>query len=145
MQTLSTSVKTTRVSNAVAAGVTTINSAIIDTLGFDSTRFEVLVGAINATGSVGITVQQGNVSDLSDAQNLAGAVSLNDTDDNKVAILEVLRTSRRYLRVQVTRGTANSVIDGIIALQYGARNLPTTDDATTTKARSIVANPIVDT
>lgn len=144
MQTLSTSVKTTRVSNAVAAGLTTITSAIVDTVGFDSTRFEVLVGAINATGGVLITVQQGNASDLSDAQNLVGAVSLNDTDDNKVAIVEVLRTSRRYLRVQVTRSVANSVIDGIVALQYGARNLPTTDDATTVKTRSIVANPSVD-
>lgn len=144
MQTLSTSVKTTRVSNAVVAGVTTISSAIVDTVGFDSTRFEVLMGAINATANVVVTVQQGDVSDLSDAQNLVGSVALTDTDDNKVAIVEVLRPTRRYLRVQVTRNNANSVIDGILALQYGARILPTTDDATTIKTRSIVANPAVD-
>jgi hypothetical protein len=144
MKTLSTSVKTTRVSNAVAAGTSLVTSSIVDTQGYDTTRFEVLLGSITTGGNLRIHVQQGSQANLSDAEELEGYVDLTDTDDNKVAILEVIRPSRRYLRVRVTRGIQNSVIDGILALQYSARNMPTTDDVSTIKARSISVTPDVD-
>jgi hypothetical protein len=42
----------------------------------------------------------------------------------------VFRPAERYVRAVVTRGTADAVIDGVIAIQYGARVLPATQDAT---------------
>jgi hypothetical protein len=44
------------------------------------------------------------------------------------------------VRAVVTRGTANAVIDGVIALQYSSRAKPTTND-TTVKAAKLLISP----
>lgn len=144
MQTLSTAIKTTRVSNAVAAGVTTVDSSIIDTQGFTNHRFVILIGAITASASLRLRLQQGAAANMSDAEDLDLDTDWLDTDDNKLGIIECVLPSKRYLRARVERGTQNTVIDGIICEQYGARNLPTTDDTTTVKHRTVSVTPSVD-
>jgi hypothetical protein len=52
------------------------------------------------------------------------------TADSKVLALDVFKPRERYLRAVLERGTANAVVDGIIALQYCAKDKPTTQDAT---------------
>jgi len=95
MTNLAQNVKITRVLNAVAAGQTAQNGAVID------------------------------------MANLAGtAVSIADTEDNELLVLDIYRPAERYVRAVVTRGTADAVIDGVIAIQYGGRVLPASQDAT---------------
>jgi hypothetical protein len=50
--------------------------------------------------------------------DLAGSLhtALADTDGNKCLVTDVFRPQKRYVRAVVTRGTANAVIDGVIAL-----------------------------
>lgn len=144
MNTLSTNVKTTRVSNAVAAGTSTVSSSIVDTSGFDTHRFVFLFGAITAGASLRIRLQQGANANMSDAEDIDGDVDFLDTDDNKLGIIEVVRPAKRYLRARVERATQNTVIDGIICEQWGSRIVPTVDDATTVKTRSIAITPAVD-
>lgn len=126
-------VKVTRVINAVSVGTgDTTNGSIIDMAGYTGVMFIVAFGAIT-DGTQTINVQQGAASDMSDAADLTGtAVSTTAiTDDNKCLIVEVRRPEERYLRVQVDRaGATGCVIDGAIAIQYGARSRPTTQGST---------------
>lgn len=132
---LSQETKITRHSNAVAAGTTDISPANgIDMQGFDGVLFIVPFGAITATAVTSIKAQQSTAVDgTGDAfADIAGtAVTVADDDDNKIAYLDVVRPTERFVRLVVDRGTANAVVDGIIAIQYKARSKPTTHDATT--------------
>jgi hypothetical protein len=55
-------------------------------------------------------------------------------------VTDVFRAQKRYVRAVVTRGTANAVIDGVIALQYSARVQPVTNDSTV-KATKLMISP----
>ena len=126
---LAAQVKGTRVLNAVAAGQTDQNSAAVDMKGFESVLFMAAFGAITATAVTKIKAQQS--SDNVTFNDLAGTeVVVADSADNKVFWLDVVKPEDRYVRLVVDRGTADAVIDGVFALQYGAKKVPTTHDAT---------------
>jgi hypothetical protein len=95
--------------------------------------FVVAFGAITATAVTSIKLQQSSDDGAGDAfADIAGtAVTVADDDDNKLVYLDIQHQTERYLRVVVDRGTANAVVDGIVAIQYGPANAPVTHDATT--------------
>ena len=136
-------VKVSRSLNAVAAGITVQNGAVIDMQGFDGVQFILLVGALTATQVTGLKAQQGNASNLSDAADLAGTAvgPLADADGNKALVLDVYRPLERYIRPVVTRATANAVIDGVIAIQYRGRKAPVTQDTTFVAANKMLVSP----
>lgn len=139
---MSDSIKITRVMNAVAAGTTDQNSSVIDMEGFEGVVFIAAFGAITASAVTSIKAQQGEESDLSDAADLEGTgISIADDEDNMLLVLDVFRPQERYVRCVVDRGTANAVIDGVIAVQYGPRTKPTTHDSTTVAGSEIHASP----
>lgn len=107
-----------RAGNAVAAGSTDSNGTGIDMRGYDGITFIVAFGTITATAVTGIKVQQSDDNGSSDDYtDLTGsAQSVADTDSNKIVVTEVFRPTKRYVRVVVTRATANAVIDGIFAI-----------------------------
>jgi len=122
--------KLTRVNNAVAAGTTDVESASVDMKSFESVTFLVAFGAITATAVTSVKVQQS--ADDSTFNDLAGTgVTVADDDDNQVVAVEVHAPLDRYVRCVVDRGTANAVVDGIIASQSGPDAAPVTHDATT--------------
>lgn len=125
--------KTVRHSNAVAAGVTVITpSAGIDMKGFETCTFHVLFGAIVAGGVQSIEVHQSSDDGVVDAYSaLAGSnVVVGDDQDNKIAIVEVVRPQKRFLKCIVNRATQNSVVDGITAILTHPRAKPVTQDST---------------
>lgn len=95
---------------------------------FNGVTFLVMFGAITATAVTTIKVQQSSddagADDYSDIEGTEQSVA--DDDDGKVFYVDVLNPDKRYLELVVTRATANAVIDGVIALQYGARRNPVT-------------------
>jgi hypothetical protein len=122
-----------RHSNAVAAGTTDIEPATgVDMAGFKGCYFIVLFGTITATAVTSIKVQSDTVSTMdTDPQDLTGtSITVAADDDNQMAIVDVWNPRERYLRCVVDRGTANAVVDGIIAIKYGARKRPVTLGAT---------------
>lgn len=125
--------KVTRVSNAVAAGTTDINASSVDMQGYDSVTFYYLFGAITATAVTSCKAQQSSDDAVADAfADLTGtSITVADDDDNQVVVLEVDRPRERYVRPVVDRGTANAVLDGIIAVQTKAQVEPVTHDSTT--------------
>jgi hypothetical protein len=136
--------KASRQINATVAGTTSLAGSTLDMAGFEGVLFIAAIGTITATGVPALLAQGGNQSDGSDMANITNATSgamTAGTDDNKIAMLDVYRPQKRYVRAVVTRGTANAVVDGVIAIQYGSRLDPPTQDATTVaKAVQVVGS-----
>ena len=132
--------KLTRVSNAVAAGTSDINSSSVDMQDFEACAFVVAFGAITATAVTSIHVETS--SDNSTWNDVTGtSVTVADDDDNQLFYLDIVRPLEQYLRCVVDRGTANAVVDGIIAIQYGNRVGAVTHDATTVGGGEIHLSP----
>src|SRR6056297_244159 len=127
---LSSRVKRTRVSNAVAAGTTDINSSSVDMQGYRAVEFTVAFGAITS-GAVTSVKLQGSDDDSTWSDLTGVSVTVADDDDNQLAILDVSKPRQRYVRCVVDRGTENAVVDSIVAAQYAAQVEPVTHDATT--------------
>lgn len=122
-----------RLSNAVAAGTTAVNSAEVDMAGFEGVAFVVVMGTIT-DGTPKVKAQQDVVTGMAGAADLAGTgVDLAATDDNKIVVLDIKRPLERFLRCVVDRTLGSpvtgAVIDGIFAIRYGAGVLPASHSA----------------
>lgn len=140
---LSKGIKITRALNAVAAGTTSQNGSILDMSGFDGVMFVAAFGALTATQVTSLKAQQGALIGGGDMADLAGSSvgPLADADSNKCLVLDVYRPLEQYVRPVVVRGTANAVIDGVIAIQYSTRVKPTVQDAATIAASELHISP----
>lgn len=133
-------IKVTRVMNAVAAGTSDQNSSSVDMSGFENVTFIAAFGTIDSTAVTSIKVQQS--SDDSSFADLAGtSISVADDDDNQVAVVSVVKPRERYVRCVVDRGTANAVIDGVVALQTGALTLPVTQPTSSVVSSEVHVSP----
>ena len=143
MKGLLKNVEVQRVSNAVAAGTTTITSSAVDMSGFGGVTFLVPFGAITANAVTSCKVQQSSDDGGSDAySDLEGSsVTVADDQDNLVCVVEVHKPIKRYLKLIVSRATQNAVVDGIIALKYDPRTQPVTQGATVMAASEQSASP----
>lgn len=124
--------KIVRLSNAVAAGTSDVDPTAVDMAGFNSVTFVVLFGAIVSGALTSVKAQQSSDNGSTDGfSDIAGsAVTVADTDDNKVAVLEIHNPEKRYVKPFVDRGTQNATVDGIIAILSNPRELPIDDDTT---------------
>lgn len=137
-QKLTGTVVPVRVMNAVAAGTSSQNSSWIDMQNKSGVRFIALFGALTATQVTSMKLQGANASDKSDAADLkdsdtgstVATSALADTDGNKTLVAEVYRPKCRYIRAVINRGTANAVIDGVIAEVIYKHPVPATRDTT---------------
>lgn len=125
--------KIVRHNNGAAAGTSTITpGAGIDMQGFNHCLFLVLLGTITATGVPAIKIQQsdddGSTDAYSDLEDTAYAVT--DAEDDEIIAVEIIRPTKRYLKLILTRTTANVVLDGILAILGGAQSHPVTQPAT---------------
>lgn len=121
--------KVTRLINSTAAGTSVINGTGLDMTGFDGVLFIGSFGALTATQVTSLKAQQSSDNGSSDAyDDLAGTNvgPMADGDGNKMLLLDILRPRKRYVRPVVVRGTANAVIDSVVAIQYAAFTEPTT-------------------
>ena len=126
---ISRGIKFTRVLDAVAAGTSDQNSSSVDMKCFDSVTFAVGSGAITASAVTSIKLQGSD--DDSAWSDLAGtAVSVADSDDNKMVLAEINQPQQRYVRCVVDRGTQNAVIDFAVAMQSKANKAPVTQSST---------------
>ena len=88
-----------------AAGTTDINGATLDMSGHGCVLMAVTFGAIVFGAVTSIKAQQGAASDMSDAADLAGsAQTIADDDDEKTFYIEIVRPTKRYVRLVVDRG-----------------------------------------
>lgn len=142
MEDLNRETKVVRVMNAVAAGTTNQNGTGVDMQGFESVTFFALFGTLTATQVTSIKAQQSDDDGAADAySDLAGSDSggLADADSNKGIVLSVVRPRKRWVRPVVLRGTANAVIDGVVAVLARAHKDPTTHDSSVALSETVVS------
>jgi len=132
------------VSNAVAAGTSLVTSAAVDMANFEGCKFYVPIGTVVSGAATSVKLQ-GSDDNSTYADIEGSAVTVADDDDNKVVVIDIFRPRTRYLKALVVRATENATVDGIIAVRYGARVYPTTDDASTVITRELHQSPAAGT
>lgn len=135
--------KLTRVMNAVAAGTTAQASSEIDMQGYDGVLFVSAFGALTATAVTSVKLQQDTATGMSSAADLEGSSqSLTATTHNNMCVMhDLFRPRERFVRAYISRGTANAVIDGVVAIQYMGSEAPAVNDATTVVALKTLISP----
>lgn len=119
---LTNNVKTILAKTAVAAGITDItDAAAIDTAGYEGVRFIFSFGAITAGAVTSVAAASLDTSSPTPGtDDLAGSkITVADTDDDKIVIVDVRRPRLRYVRPFVKRATQNAVLNSIVAELYG--------------------------
>lgn len=132
-----------RVMNAVAAGTTSQNSTGVDCSGVDAVTFVAAFGTITSGAVTSIKAQQSSDDGSSDDYtDIAGSsCTVADDQDNKVAVLEIVRPLKKYVRLVVVRGTQNAVIDGVIAITSHARKVPVSQGSTVVATSKTLPGP----
>ncbi|WP_437228777.1 hypothetical protein SH661x_001075 [Planctomicrobium sp. SH661] len=129
---LSEQIKITRVLNGVVAGTTSQNGTGLSMEGFRGIMFVAAVGALTSTQVTSLKAQQSSddaaTDDYTDIADSATS-ALADADGNKLLVIDIWQPSKNWVRPTVVRGTANAVIDGVFAIQYNARSIPTSMSA----------------
>lgn len=134
--------KFTQVKTAVAAGTSDIESNIIDMANFDGVLFITSFGAITASAVTSVKVQQDTDSAGGTMADLEGsAQTVADDDDDQCVVHDLYKPLERYVRVVVDRGTANAVLNSIVAVQYRGSKAPATNDAATVVALKTLISP----
>lgn len=140
-QNLGSNIKWGRAKNAVAAGTSNGVSDAIDTAGYRGCLIIIAWGAITASGAQSNKLSQNQDGGVTVADLEGSAVTVLDTDDNKLVIYDVREPLERYLFAHYLRATQNSAIDGIFYALYNGRNAPAVNDATTVKSLTRLVSP----
>lgn len=118
--------KVVRLAGGVAAGTdgSRQNLAAIDTAGYAGVAVVALIGAVTSTGV--FTLRAKNYDDSGapgsgTANDIGSAVGV--TTD-KLVIMDVIEPTKRYLRADYQRTTANVVIHAIFAVLYNPSVVP---------------------
>lgn len=143
---LSTSIKTLRLkvdgtNYTGSADTSDLTSEYVDTQGFEGCRFVVGFGALTSTAVTSIKVQQCDTSDGSYSDLTGTSITVADDDDNKIAIVDIYRPRERYLKLVTDRGTANAVVDFLVAELYGATAHPVSQSSSIVISQEVHASP----
>jgi hypothetical protein len=143
MRQLTQNTKTFLAKSAVAAGSSNVTDAsVIDTSGYEGVRFIFSFGTItaNAVTSVGACSLDTSSPTVTTDDILGSGITVADTADDSIFILDIHKPVKRYVRPWVKRATANAVVNSIIAELYGPSKMPVTKDTTCT-SQTLLAGP----
>lgn len=131
---LSKSIKVTVVEAAATAGTSALTTDVLDMSGYEGVMFLALTGDVTASSVLTLTVKANSANSVSSptpvTQKATDAFTAGATDaDSKVLMVDVYKPTLRYVFGVLTRADQNAVVGGIIAIQYCATNMPTTQDA----------------
>lgn len=132
---LSKSIKVTVVEAAAAAAQTELVTDVLDMSGYEGVLFIAMTGDVTTSSVLTLTVKGNSANSVSSptpvTQKATDAFTAGATSaDSKVLMVDVYRPTLRYVFGSLTRTTADAVVGGIIAIQYGAGLKPTAQDAT---------------
>lgn len=127
--------KITVVEAAAAAAQTELVTDVLDMSGFEGVMFIALTGDVTAASVLTLTVKGNSANSVSSptpiTQKATDAVTAGASDsDSKVLAVDVYKPPLRYVFASLTRTAQDAIVGGIIAIQYGAHNKPTSQDAT---------------
>jgi len=132
---MSNLIKKVKVSTAITpaagvAGTSAINGSTLDMAGHESVLMMIRMGVITGSAVTSIKAQQGDESDLSDAADLLGtSQTIADDDDNETFLIDLVKPSKRYVRIVVSRATQNAVVSDGLYMQYDGKKRPESQGA----------------
>lgn len=134
MSNLSKGIKVTVVEAAAAAAQTELVTDVLDMSGYEGVIFMALTGDVTTASVLTLTVKANSANSVSSptpiTQKASDAFTADGTSaDSKLIMVDVYRPPLRYVFGSLTRTTADAIVGGIIAIQYGAGLKPTTQAA----------------
>jgi hypothetical protein len=129
-------------SAAVAAGASDITpSSGINCAGYGGVTFIVSFGAIVTGAATTVKAQSSSDDGSGDAyDDIAGsAVTVADTYDGKLVLLNVSEPDEQYVRCIVTRATQNATVNSIVAILHSPKQRPVTQDSNIAASKSILS------
>lgn len=122
-----------RVLAPVVAGTSTQTTSAVNTSGVQTVLFIVGLGTLTATNVTTMTLRGSDdditYADMEDEDGVDQEVTIYDSEDNKLVLVEVVKPRQKYVKLQIARATANAVIDLVIAiLGVWHRTLPVVQD-----------------
>ncbi len=136
-------VKIVRIKGPVTAGTTdTQTSSTIAMDGFDSVCVVAELGAVVDAAVATLRVQDGALSNGSDAANISGASAAltASTSSNTQIAVDVQKPQAEYITATLQRATQNVTINCITAYLYNAKNKPVTQPSTVAASTTVYAN-----
>lgn len=121
-----------RVAAAAIAAQTDVVSDVVDTQGYESIAFIAQLGDVSDTAELALTVSTNDANSTSNAtETKATATHTADASDadDKMLIVDVNKPRERYVFATLSRGTANAVVDGMLAILYNSNERPVDIDA----------------
>lgn len=115
-------------SAAGVAGATDLEGTALDMAGFESVLMVVRFGVITSGAVTSIKAQQSSDNAVADAySDLEGtSQTVADDDDDEIFYIDLIKPTKRYVRLYVDRATQNAVIAEAHYVQYGAKLGPVT-------------------
>lgn len=113
----------------VAAGQTAVDpSSGVDCSDCEGVLYLVWFGTITATAVTSLKVQQSSDNGVADGySDVAGsAVTVLDSNDDRLFLVNHHMPQKRYSKLYISRGTANAVVNGVLAIKYGLKTQPAT-------------------
>jgi hypothetical protein len=111
----------------------------IDMAGAEAVAFVIEAGTIGVAGLT-VTAQQSSDNFVADVDTLAGSeVVFANADDDLIAIIDIGKPVKRYLRINMAAGANDCVVDSVLAIIYRQREVPVTQGATVAKAVVLVS------
>ena len=131
---LSKDIKITVVEAAAAAAQTELVTDVLDMSGYEGVMFIALTGDVTTASVLTLTVKGNSANSVSSptpvTQKATGAFTADGTSaDSKAIVVDVYKPALQYVFASLTRTAADAIVGGIIAIQYNARNKPTTQHA----------------
>lgn len=132
MHNLGPNCKLVRLAGAVVAGTdgSRVTLTEIDTQGYDGVALVVQLGTVSSGGTTTVKAK------TSDTSGSYGAGTVDDTGpgvagvdgSNKFVVYDLSALTRRYVRFDYQRTTANVAIEAVYAVLYNPIIAPVTDD-----------------
>lgn len=123
-----------------SAATTDLTSEAVDMQGFECAAFICGFGAITSTAVTSVKAQQCDTSGGSYADLAGTSITVADDDDNQITQMVINQPRERFLKHVVDRGTANAVVDFLLCIQGGAKEVLAAIDSMTV-AREIHNGP----
>lgn len=128
-----------------AASNTDDDSDAVDMQGYEGVMFVTPITDSVATGVATLTAKQSDASAGTYAA-LSGAVAavtsaVNDDVNQKLLVVDVYKPLKRYLKANLTSGTANIAFGETIAIKYNGRAMPISQLAAEVAAATTVISP----
>jgi len=128
---LSKHVKVTQLLGYFAAGQTTRKGAVLDMAGYEGCMFIFSFGTILNTGTIACDIN-GNTTNATGGTKLAGGATHTVTTTTAaltesaivVDLYQPDPATSRYVEPMITLGVANTLILGIVAIQYNGKKKP---------------------